>query len=142
MRVDLRLGEGFSAATYVPLGASRRRLTRNVRRNAVREIALSASNSSPSVLVATREPATRAGIRVASDADGIEVVGEVASVCELLDAVDRSSPDICLIDVELPGGGIRGAAEVLGRAPGVAVVMLAEEADAVDANDARALGRG
>jgi DNA-binding NarL/FixJ family response regulator len=66
---------------------------------------------------------------MASDADGIEVVGEVASVHELVETISRIQPDVCLIDVDLPGGGLRGAAEVLGRVPGVAVVMLAEEAD-------------
>ena len=85
--------------------------------------------SNPTVLVATREPATRAGIRVAADADGIDVVGEVASVQGLVEAIGRIRPDICLIDVDLPGGGIQGAAEVGSRAPGVSVVMLAEEAD-------------
>jgi two-component system, NarL family, nitrate/nitrite response regulator NarL len=104
---------------------------------------LSAENSSPTVLVATREPATRAGIRVASDADGIEVIGEVASVQELVEAVGRARPDICLIDLDLPGGGIRGAAEVSARAPDVAIVMLAEEADErqfLDALHAGAVG--
>ena len=99
--------------------------------------------SSPTILVATREPATRAGIRVAADADGINVVGEVASVQDLLAAVDRTRPDICLIGVDLPGGGIRGAAEALGRAPGIAVVMLADEVDErqfLDAVHAGAVG--
>jgi DNA-binding NarL/FixJ family response regulator len=53
----------------------------------------------------------------------------VSTVQELVDAVVRVRPDICLIDVDLPGGGIRGAAEVAARVPGVAIVMLAEEAD-------------
>jgi two-component system nitrate/nitrite response regulator NarL len=104
---------------------------------------LNSGKKSPTVLVATREPATRAGIRVASDADGIEVVGEVASVQDLLEAVDRARPDICLIDVDLPGGGIRGTAELLARAPGIAVVILAEEADErqfLDALHAGAVG--
>lgn len=95
------------------------------------------------MLVATREPATRAGIRVAADADGIDVVGEVASVPDLVEAVGRARPDICLIDVDLPGGGIQGAAKVLGLAPGVAVVMLADEADErqfLDALHAGAVG--
>jgi two-component system nitrate/nitrite response regulator NarL len=104
---------------------------------------LTSGNQRPTVIVASHESATRAGIRVASDADGIEVVGEVDSVQDLVDAVGRRRPDICLIDVDLPGGGIRGAAEVLGRSPGVAIVMLAEEADErefLDALHAGAVG--
>jgi two-component system nitrate/nitrite response regulator NarL len=95
------------------------------------------------VIVASHESATRAGIRLASDMDGIEVVGEVDSVEDLVVAIRRGRPDICLIDVDLPGGGVRGAAEVIGIAPGVAVVMLAEEADErqfLDALHAGALG--
>jgi DNA-binding NarL/FixJ family response regulator len=112
----------------------------NTRPGVVREGAV---KSNPTVLVATREPAMRAGIRVAADSDGIEVIGEVASVPELVDAVDRTSPDICLIDVDLPGGGIQGAAEVLAGTPGIAVVMLADEPDErqfLDALHAGAVG--
>jgi DNA-binding NarL/FixJ family response regulator len=90
---------------------------------------LTSGNRSPSILVATSAAATRAGIRVASDADGVEVVSEVSTVQELVDAVGRIRPDVCLIDVDLPGGGIRGAAQVAARFPGVAIVMLAEKAD-------------
>lgn len=90
---------------------------------------MTSGNREPTVLVASSAPATRAGIRVASGADGIDVIGEVATADDLAAAVGRARPDICLIDVDLPGGGIRGAAEVAARAPGVAVVMLAEEAD-------------
>jgi DNA-binding NarL/FixJ family response regulator len=80
------------------------------------------------VVVATAESATRAGIRMASEAGGIRVVGEVATVRDLLEAVDRMRPDICLIDVDLSDCGIQGAAEVLARAPGTAIVMLSWEA--------------
>src|SRR3954451_22898903 len=67
---------------------------------------------SPRVLVASRDSATRNGIRIALEDDGIDVCGQVGNVQELLDGVTRLEPNLCLVDVDLPGGGILAAAEL------------------------------
>ena len=82
----------------------------------------------PDVVIGANEPATLAGMRIALEADGLRVTGEVHSLQELVEAVERLRPDVCLVDIDLPGGGIRAAAEVRARAPGVAVVLLADDA--------------
>jgi DNA-binding NarL/FixJ family response regulator len=86
------------------------------------------ARGAPNVVVAENDPATLAGIRMALEAGGVTVCAPVQSLQQLIDAVDRLQPDACLIDVDLRGGGIRAAAEVTARAPGVAVVLLADDA--------------
>jgi DNA-binding NarL/FixJ family response regulator len=81
----------------------------------------------PSVVIGANEPATLAGMRMALEADGLEVSGEVHSLQELVEAVERLEPDVCLLDIDLTGGGIRAAAEVGARAPAVPVVLLADD---------------
>jgi DNA-binding NarL/FixJ family response regulator len=81
----------------------------------------------PNVVIGAKDPATLAGIRIALEADGVAVVAEVHSLQELVDAVERLDPDVCLVDLDLAGGGIRAAAEVRARAPRVAVVLLADD---------------
>jgi two-component system, NarL family, nitrate/nitrite response regulator NarL len=79
------------------------------------------------VVIGANDPATLVGMRMALESDGLTVVAEVHSVDELLAAVDAVAPDVCLVDVDLSGGGIRGAGEVAARAPHVAVVLLADD---------------
>jgi DNA-binding NarL/FixJ family response regulator len=80
------------------------------------------------VVIGANDSATLAGMRMALEADGLRVCAEVHSLQELIEAVEGHEPDVCLVDVGLKGGGIRGAAEITNRSPGVAVVLLADEA--------------
>jgi two-component system nitrate/nitrite response regulator NarL len=81
------------------------------------------------VLIAGSDSATANGIRISLENGAIEVCGLVHSAHGVVDAVARLRPDLCLIDVDVPGGGILAAAEIrtLGRRPDV--VMLAAEVD-------------
>jgi DNA-binding NarL/FixJ family response regulator len=55
----------------------------------------------------------------------------------------RERPDVCLVDVHMPGGGIRAAAEIAARLPDTAVVMLTVSDSDDDLLDAlRAGARG
>jgi two-component system response regulator DesR len=55
----------------------------------------------------------------------IDVVAEVGRGDEVLDAVGRAGPDVCLLDIEMPGGnGIDVAAELAARHPGVRVLVV------------------
>lgn len=55
----------------------------------------------------------------------VEVVGEVGSGAELIDAVERLRPDVALVDVEMPGlDGISATAELRERVPGCRVLIV------------------
>src|SRR5919106_1990159 len=62
----------------------------------------------------------------------------------LIAGVARLEPDVCLVDVELEGGGIRGAAELGTRASRTAVIVLtakpADDEDFLAAMDVGAVG--
>src|SRR5919109_4991273 len=87
-----------------------------------------AGHGTPNVVIGANDSATLVGMRMALEADGVAVVGEVHSLSELVEAVERHKPDVCLVDVDLNGGGVRAAAELTARAPGIAVVLLADDA--------------
>jgi DNA-binding NarL/FixJ family response regulator len=95
---------------------------------------------SPRIIIAANDPATLVGLRMALEADSLRVCDEVGSVHDLIEAVERHGPDVCLVDVELRGGGIRGAAEVVTRAANVAVVLLADDAGEEQFLDAIRIG--
>lgn len=92
------------------------------------------------VLVASHDSATINGIRMALDAEGIVLCGRVANASELVDAVSRLEPDVCVIDVDIPGGGLVAAAEMRAWRSGVAVVMLAADVNEEDFLKAMAVG--
>jgi DNA-binding NarL/FixJ family response regulator len=94
----------------------------------------------PNVVIGAKGPATLAGMRMALEADGICVCAEVHSLAELIESVERLVPDACLVDVDIAGGGIRVVAELAVRAPGVAVVLLADDAGDDEFLDAMRLG--
>lgn len=55
----------------------------------------------------------------------LDVVGEVGSGAELIDAVERLRPDVALVDVEMPGlDGISATADLRRRAPGCRVLIV------------------
>jgi DNA-binding NarL/FixJ family response regulator len=78
-------------------------------------------------VIGANDAALLAGIRIALEADGVIVSAEAHSLQELVAAVERFEPDLCLIDVDLSGDGVRAAAEVAALAPTVSVVLLADD---------------
>ena len=44
----------------------------------------------------------------------------------------RESPDVCVLDIRMPGGGIEAAAEISARLPGAVIVMLTVSRDDAD----------
>ena len=57
--------------------------------------------------------------------DDIEVVAEVGRGDEVLAAAQRTSPDVALLDVEMPGlDGISAAQQLRAAMPGCAVLMV------------------
>ena len=96
------------------------------------------------ILLADDHPATRTGIRVALETGGFEVCAEAGDAEEAVQGALREEPDLCLLDVRMPGGGgIRAAAEISERVPSAAIVMLTvslEESDLFDSLRAGADG--
>jgi DNA-binding NarL/FixJ family response regulator len=83
--------------------------------------------ASPRVLLAANGSATWAGIRLALGEADIHVCGEVHQALDLAAEVARLDPNVCLVDVGLPGGALRAVADVLGGRRRVAVIFLTPE---------------
>ena len=99
--------------------------------------------SAPRVLVADDHPALRVAVRKTLEAGGYEVCAEADSGPAAIEAALREQPDICLLDIQMPGNGISAAAEISTRVPETAVVMLtvsASERDLFEALSAGAAG--
>jgi len=81
------------------------------------------------VLVADDHAPTRAGVRDALGDDGFTVVAEAAGADAAVELALRERPDVCLLDVHMPGGGIAAAARITENLPESAVVMLTVSRD-------------
>jgi DNA-binding NarL/FixJ family response regulator len=66
----------------------------------------------------------RMGTRMALEEAGFEVCAEAADAAGAVDAALRERPDVCLLDVLMPGGGIEAAARIAAELPDTAIVML------------------
>jgi len=86
-----------------------------------------ATPGNPTVVIGALDAAMLAGMRIALEADGIAVRGEGRSLHDLLAAVERFEPDVCLVDIDLGGGGLRAIAQIAARAPRVRVALLIDE---------------
>lgn len=75
-------------------------------------------------LVADDHPLTRAGIRVALEGRGFTVCAEAGDADEAVAIAERDQPEICLLDVIMPGNGIRAAERIRELVPRTTVVML------------------
>jgi DNA-binding NarL/FixJ family response regulator len=92
------------------------------------------------VLIADDHPPTRAGVRMALEHAGHEVCAEVANAGDAVTAALRERPDVCLVDIEMPGNGLRAVAGITARLPGVPVVMLTVSRNSEDLFDALRAG--
>lgn len=95
------------------------------------------------VLVADDHPALRQSVRTALEQDGFVICGEADTAAAALEIAFREQPDVCLLDIHMPGNGIAAAAEITARLPATAVVMLTvsrNDADLFDSLRAGAAG--
>jgi DNA-binding NarL/FixJ family response regulator len=76
------------------------------------------------VLLADDHAAVRAGIRIALAGEGFNVVAEAADGPEAVTLAMEKKPDIALLDVNMPGSGIKAAEEIVAMLPATTVVML------------------
>jgi DNA-binding NarL/FixJ family response regulator len=80
--------------------------------------------ATPTAVIADDHPAIRLGVRMALMRGGFEVLGEAADRDGAVETVVRERPDVCLLDICMPGGGIEAAERLATVAPDTAVVML------------------
>ena len=76
------------------------------------------------VLIADDHAAFRAGIRAALEGEEFEVCAEAGDAPGAVDAAVRERPDICLLDINMPGSSVAAAWEIAARLPQTKVVML------------------
>jgi DNA-binding NarL/FixJ family response regulator len=77
------------------------------------------------VVVVDDQALMRAAFRQILSAHGIEVVGEAATADEAVAEVARTSPDVVLMDVRMPGRtGIEATAELAASQPAARVLVL------------------
>lgn len=83
------------------------------------------SASAISVLIADDHAPTRLEVRLALEADPrFRICREVADAAAAVYEAVRLRPDICLLDVQMPGGGLAAVAELRARLPLTKLVML------------------
>lgn len=87
------------------------------------------------VVMADDHTRLRAAIRQALEQDGCTVVGEGATADDAIRLTLEHKPDVALLDIHMPGGGIQAAQEIARALPDTAIVMLTQSADDDDLFD-------
>lgn len=95
------------------------------------------------VLVADDHAPTRAGVRASLGSVGFEVVAEASNARQATKLAVELAPDVCLLDIHMPGGGISAAETISRTLADCAVVMLTYSREDDDLFDSlRAGARG
>jgi DNA-binding NarL/FixJ family response regulator len=93
------------------------------------------------LIVADDHALVRRGIvETMAEAPDFEVVGEAACRSEAVALAGALLPDLVMLDVTMPGGGIEAAAEIRATLPSACVVMLSVRDDARATREALAAG--
>jgi DNA-binding NarL/FixJ family response regulator len=88
------------------------------------------------VLVADDHAPTRAGVALALERGGCEVCAEAANADDAIAAALAERPDVCVIDLDMPGSGIRAVGQITAQVPGTRVVVLTVSSSPDDLLDA------
>lgn len=95
------------------------------------------------VLLADDSRLVRTAMSAALQRAGFELCGVVESADEAIELALRERPELCVLDIYMPGSGIRAAEEICRQIPGTTVVMLTSSErnrDLLDALRAGATG--
>ncbi len=93
------------------------------------------------LVVVDDHPLYRAGVvRTLADAPDLRVLGEGDSADDALELVRRVGPNIVLLDISMPGGGVSAARHIADEAPGTAIIMLTASENDDDIMESLAAG--
>jgi two-component system nitrate/nitrite response regulator NarL len=96
------------------------------------------------VVIADDHPLFREGVgKTLSDLANCEVVATCANADDALKAVREHLPDVVLLDISMPGGGIDAARQIAAACPVVRILMLTaseSESDVMEALEVGACG--
>jgi DNA-binding NarL/FixJ family response regulator len=92
------------------------------------------------VLLADDHPPTRSGVRYTLEAAGMVVCGEAADANGAIDLALKEQPDVCLLDIHMPGSGIEACRVITRELPDTRVVMLTVSRDDEDLFEALRAG--
>ncbi len=85
------------------------------------------------VLLADDHVPTRDDIRRSLESDArFEVCAEAGDAPAAIEAAVREAPDVCVLDVRMPGGGVAAAWEISTRLPQTKILMLTVSRDDTD----------
>jgi two-component system NarL family response regulator len=101
----------------------------------------SPENQALRVVLADDHHFFREGLRGVLVADGIAVAGEAVDGAEAVALAGELTPDVVVMDLEMPGsGGIDAIAEIAASSPAVEIAVLTVSADGDDVLQALAAG--
>lgn len=92
------------------------------------------------VVIADDHARMRARVRTLLEEGGCEVVAEGATAEEAVKLAAEHQPDVVLLDIHMPGNGIRAASEISRASPELPVVMLTTSSDEEDLFDSLRAG--
>jgi DNA-binding NarL/FixJ family response regulator len=92
------------------------------------------------VLVLDGQDLFRNGLRLMLESEGLHVVGDACTAGEALLLTARLSPDVVLVDLDLPGSSSELVQDIVGLAPDARIIVLAADLDASEVIDALARG--
>ncbi|MDZ5622521.1 response regulator transcription factor [Nocardioides bizhenqiangii] len=90
----------------------------------------------PRVLIADDHRPVRAGVRMALEEGGCEVVAEADTAFRAVELARETLPDACLLDIAMPGGGLWALRTILEELPHTRCIMLTVSADHADVLEA------
>jgi DNA-binding NarL/FixJ family response regulator len=92
------------------------------------------------VVIADDHPPTRAGVARALEGEGFLICAEAPDGATAVTESLRHRPDVCLLDIHMPGNGVEAAAEITSQLPETSVIMLTVSRNDDDLFDALRAG--
>jgi len=92
------------------------------------------------VLLADDHAPLREALRLDLEDEGFDVCCEAADGPGAVECAQRERPDVCLLDLRMPGGGLEALRSIVAAVPGAKVVVLTVSRDAEDVRAAEEAG--
>jgi DNA-binding NarL/FixJ family response regulator len=91
-------------------------------------------------VIADDHPPTRAGVARALEGENFVICAEVPDAASAIAAALKHRPDVCLLDIHMPGNGVDAAGEITSSLPETSVIMLTVSRNDNDLFDALRAG--